>query len=69
MTILSFKKKRDKEELYRKAKKMEEYASMIVECLEEAGYDDEENYRRSYREHDEEYDPAYNRYDYRRVMR
>lgn len=51
MTILSFKNKRDKEKLYEKAKKMEEYASMIVECLEEAGYgeDYEEEYRNSYR--------------------
>ena len=62
MVILSFRTKKDKEKLYEKAKKMEEYASMIVECLEDAGYDGddyEENayrdsYRRMYRDHHED---------------
>ena len=75
MTILSFKNKRDKEKLYEKAKKMEEYASMIVECLEEAGYgdnyeEDYRDYRRSYRDHDEERElPHEGRYGYRGGMR
>ena len=77
MTILSFKNKRDKEKLYEKAKKMEEYASMIVECLEEAGYgeDYEEDYRgsrRSYREGEEEMREPHHmegRYGYRGGMR
>ena len=75
MTILSFKSKKDKEELYKKARKMEEYASMIVDCLEEAGYGDdyEENYRRMYRDHDEEMKHEdymhNNRYSYRGGMR
>lgn len=72
MTILSFKSKEDKERLYHKAKKMEEYASMIVDCLEEAGYDGHyedsyrDNYRDSYRRmyRDEEED---SRYNYRRM--
>jgi len=75
MTILSFKTKKDKELLYEKAKKMEKYASMIVDCLEEAGYgeDYEEDYKRMYRDneeeiHREEY-PHENRYSYRRTMR
>ena len=57
MTILSFRNRKDKEKLYEKAKKMEEYAAMIVECLEDAGYGDEyeeESYRRSYRDHEDE---------------
>lgn len=75
MTILSFKSKKDKQHLYEKAKKMEEYASMIVDCLEEAGYDDdsyeEESYRRMYRHEDSEKYPEYSerssRYGYRRM--
>jgi len=75
MTILSFKSRKDKEKLYEKAKKMEEYASMIVDCLEEAGYDSdyEENYKRMYREHEDEMrmEPAHfnSRYGYRGGMR
>jgi hypothetical protein len=71
MTILSFKSKKDKEKLYEKAKKMEEYASMIVDCLEEAGYDGdyEESYRRMYRDHEDEMtmEPTHfnSRYGYR----
>ena len=68
MVILSFKTRKDKEKLYEKAKKMEEYASMIVDCLEEAGYDEgyEENYRRMYRDHEDEMrHPPESRYGYR----
>lgn len=70
MVILSFKTRKDKEKLYEKAKKMEEYASMIVDCLEEAGYDEgyEENYRRMYRDHEDEmrYEHEHpSRYSYR----
>lgn len=71
MTILSFKTKKDKEKLYEKARKMEEYASMIVDCLEEAGYNEdyEDNYRRMYRDHEDEMrheDYTHNnRYSYR----
>jgi len=75
MTILSFKTKKDKDLLYEKAKKMEKYASMIVDCLEDAGYgeDYEEDYKRMYRDHEEEMQreeyPHENRYSYRRTMR
>ena len=78
MIILSFKNKRDKEKLYEKAKKMEEYASMIVECLEEAGYSENyeeeyrDSYRRSYRDHDDEMSEiphSEGRYGYRGGMR
>ena len=42
MTILSFRTKKDKEHLLEKAKKMEEYAAMIVECIEDSKEMDED---------------------------
>ena len=48
MIVLSFKSKRDKEHLLEKAKKMEEYASMIVECIEESKDEDYEYEERAY---------------------
>ncbi|MBQ7430728.1 MAG: hypothetical protein IJV29_18780 [Butyrivibrio sp.] len=75
MIILSFKTKKDKEHLLEKAKKMEEYASMIVDCIEESKDFEDEDYdysERNYRHHDE---PHYDegrfdgRYGYRRRMR
>lgn len=75
MIILSFKTKKDKEHLLEKAKKMEEYASMIVDCIEESKdfEDDEYEYsERNYRHHDESpYDERRfdGRYGYRRRMR
>jgi coenzyme F420-reducing hydrogenase alpha subunit len=70
MVILSFKTKKDKEHLLDKAKKMEEYAAMIVDCIEESkDYDDDEYSERAYKM-DSEYDERYNgRYGYRRRMR
>jgi hypothetical protein len=66
MVILSFKNKKDKEHLLSKAKKMEEYASMIVDCIEECNqYDDEDYYeRRMYKGDPEEME---SRYSYRRM--
>lgn len=56
MIVLSFKTKRDKEHLLKKAKEMEMYASELVDCLEEAKhgaydeeYEDEEYSERGYR--------------------
>lgn len=52
MIILSFRTKKDKEHLLKKAKEMEMYASEIVDCLEEAEHeygDDEEYSERGYR--------------------
>lgn len=51
MVVISFKSKKDKEKLLEKAKKMEEYASMIVDCIEESEDDEsmEEHYYRRYR--------------------
>lgn len=43
MMVLAFKSRKDKERLYEKAKKMEEFAADIVECLEEAMESDEDS--------------------------
>ena len=67
--IIEFKSKRDKEHLLEKAKKMEEYASMIVECIEDSKANEEYD-ERSYRRHDDyddEYDERRGRYSYRRM--
>ena len=67
MVMVSFRTKKDKEHLLEKARKMEEYSSMIVECLEESDYMDD--YEKKYRghEHDEEDDEMRgSRYGYRR---
>lgn len=71
MIILSFKSKADKEHLLEKAKKMEEYASMIVDCIEESREDEGEYEERAYRSRnyrDMDY-PMEGRYGYRRGMR
>lgn len=63
--IVMFRTQRDKEHLLEKAKKMEEYAAMIVECIEESKSDEEYD-ERSYRH--EDYDERMNsRYGYRRM--
>lgn len=69
MIILSFKTKKDKEHLLEKAKKMEEYASMIVDCIEESKDYEDEYSERAYRHHeDPEYDERFSgRYGYRRM--
>ena len=51
MVMVSFRNRKDKEHLLEKAKKMEEYASMIVECIEDSKYDDEYS-ERYYRDED-----------------
>jgi hypothetical protein len=72
MIILSFKSKKDKEHLLEKARKMEEYASMIVDCIEESKEYEEDYPERAYRHDHEEpdYEDRMNgRYGYRRRMR
>lgn len=67
MIMISFRSKEDKDTLLKKAKKMEEYSSMIVECLENSDYDEynERNYR-----HDMDDDEMMNgRYGYRKYRR
>ena len=68
MVMVSFRTKKDKEHLLEKAKKMEEYSSMIVECLEDSDYMDEYN-ERSYRGHEDDEEMMNNRYGYRRYRR
>ena len=53
--IIMFRSKRDREHLLEKAKKMEEYAAMVVECIEESKADDDYEERTS------------GRYGYRRM--
>lgn len=68
--IVEFKSKRDKEHLLEKAKKMEEYASMIVECIEDSKANEEYD-ERAYRHYDDyDDDGRYEgRYAYKRRMR
>lgn len=58
MVILSFKTKKDKEHLLKKAKEMEAYASDLVECLEEA---------KASGDYEDEYDDEYAERGYRRT--
>lgn len=62
--MISFRSKRDKEHLLEKAKRMEEYASMIVDCIEESK-SDEEYSERSYRSERYPEDEYRGRYGYR----
>lgn len=65
MIMVSFRSKNDKEHLLEKARKMKEYSSMIVECLEESDYMDD--YEKKYRGHEEDEDEMRgSRYGYRR---
>lgn len=62
--MIEFRTKKDKEHLLEKARKMEEYASMIVDCIEESETKGAYNER-----HDEDYDDMEyrgGRYGYRR---
>lgn len=69
MVVLSFRSKKDKEHLLEKARKMEEYAAIIVECIEDSREMDDEYSERSYR-HDDDYNERYSsRYGYRGRMR
>ena len=62
--MISFRSKRDKEHLLEKARKMEEYASMIVDCIEESKSDEEYSERR-YRDERYPEDEYRGRYGYR----
>ena len=63
--IIMFRTKRDKEHLLEKAKKMEEYAAMIVECIEESKHEDDYEERSYRRDYEDEERPS--RYGYRRM--
>lgn len=69
MIVLSFKTKKDKEHLLEKAKKMEEYAAMIVDCIEESKEYEDEYSERAYKHEYPEYEERMGRYGYRGRMR
>lgn len=71
MIMMTFKTKGDKEHLLEKAKKMEEYAAMIVDCIEESEhFEDKSYYERNYRHEMPSYEDKYEgRYGYRNRMR
>lgn len=69
MVMISFRSKKDKEHLLEKAKRMEGYAAMIVECLENSEYEDERYDERSYRNYHDDEEEMPSRYNYRRMGR
>lgn len=64
MYAIVFRSKRDKEHLLEKAKKMEEYAAMIVDCIEECT--EQEDYSERSHHEDDEFESR-GRYGYRRM--
>ena len=48
MIVMSFRTKKDKKQMLKKVKEMEEYITELIECLEDADTDKEE--------YDDEYD-------------
>ena len=72
MIVVRFRSDNDHKDLLHKVKKMKEYSEMLEECLEDAMYDDEPEYRgvRSYRrEYDDDDMRMEGRYGYRRSYR
>ena len=65
MIMLQFKTKHDKEKLLEKAKKMEEYSAMIVDCLEEARAQEDDDYEYQERMYRDSRDYRGGRYSYR----
>ena len=61
--MIEFRTKKDKEHLLEKAKKMEEYASMIVDCIEES---EAKEYNERHHDDDDEEEYRGGRYGYRR---
>lgn len=66
MVMIEFRSKEDKKHLLEKAKKMEEYASMIVDCIEESETGSEYNERHHDYNEDEDWGYRGGRYGYRR---
>lgn len=67
--VIRFRSSKDHEALLHKVKKMKEFTEDIEECLEDAMYDDEPEYRGgSYRKDDEDYEMRGGRYGYKRGM-
>ena len=44
MILMSFRTKKDKKHMLKKAKEMEEYITELIECLEDADTDREDSY-------------------------
>lgn len=68
MVVLSFRTKKDKSHMLKKAKEMQDYVEELIECLEEAeheDYEDEDYYqeRGNYRNNTS----VRSRYGYRRM--
>lgn len=64
MVMITFKNSKDREHLLEKAKRMETYAAMIVDCIEDSITEEPEYDEKNYREHE-----SMDRYNYRRRMR
>lgn len=51
MTVISFRTRKDKKQMLKKAREMEDYVAELIECLEDA----ETNNREEYDEEDYDY--------------
>ena len=72
MMVIKFRSESDHKDLLHKVKKMKEFTEDLEECLEDAMYDDEPEYRgsRMYRrEYDDDDMRMEGRYGYRRSYR
>jgi hypothetical protein len=71
MMIIKFRSDSEHKDLLHKVKKMKEYTEMLEQCLEDAIYEEEPEYRGSYRKEydEEEMHMRGGRYGYRRGMR
>ena len=72
MMVIRLRSENEHKDLLHKVKKMREYTEMLEDCLEDAMYDDEPEYRggRSYRrEYDDDDMRMEGRYGYRRYRR
>lgn len=70
MTIVSFRTRKDKEKMLRKAKEMEAYAAELVDCLEEARHGERDDFDEEEEEYSERNSTSMRmrggRYGYRR---
>ena len=68
MMVIKFRSSDDHKDLLHKVKKMKEFTEELEDCLEDAMYDDEPEYRGGlYRREDwDDYEMKHGRYGYRR---
>lgn len=69
MIMISFKTRKDKDELLEKARKMEEYASMIVDCIENSDEEEGDEFDYQERRYRMGEGSMGGRYGYRRMRR